>query len=79
MKIIKEYLKKRVQHLPNKCKAPIMNSYCTEVYLSEELDALDAVYFQYLIGILRWIVELGRMDIAAEVSCFLCAYHYQEK
>lgn len=29
---------------------------------------MDAAYFQSLIGILRWIVELGCVDIATEVS-----------
>jgi hypothetical protein len=28
----------------------------------------DVRYFQELIGILRWAVELGRIDIAMEVS-----------
>ena len=33
-----------------------------------ELDAADASYYQSLIGVLRWIVELGRVDICCEVS-----------
>ena len=28
----------------------------------------DAAYYQSLIGILRWIVELGRVDVCLEVS-----------
>lgn len=36
--------------------------------VSEELSAEDAAYFQSLIGILRWMVELGRVDITCEVS-----------
>ena len=28
----------------------------------------DAAYYQSLIGVLRWIVELGRVDIVCEVS-----------
>ena len=34
----------------------------------EESNPEDATHFQYLIGILRWIVELGRVDICCEVS-----------
>ena len=33
-----------------------------------ELNALEEQYYQLLIGILQWIVELGRVDIIAEVS-----------
>ena len=33
-----------------------------------ELDEEQATYYQSQIGILRWIVELGRVDIATEVS-----------
>ena len=29
---------------------------------------MDASYYQSLTGILRWIVELGRVDICTEVS-----------
>ena len=29
---------------------------------------MDLAYYQSLIGILRWIVELGRIDITTEVS-----------
>ena len=36
--------------------------------MSPELDAEDASYYQSLIGVLRWIVELGRVDICLEVS-----------
>ena len=36
--------------------------------MSPELDATMASYYQSLIGILRWIVELGRVDICVEVS-----------
>ena len=33
-----------------------------------ELGASDASYFPSLIGVLRWIVELGRVDFCLEVS-----------
>ena len=33
-----------------------------------ELNVADAAYNQSLIGILRWIVELGRVDVCLEVS-----------
>ena len=42
--------------------------YCPEIDVSPELNATDAVHYQSLIGILRWRVELGRVDICKEVS-----------
>jgi hypothetical protein len=33
-----------------------------------ELNPTEAAYYQSLIGVLRWIVELGRVDICLEVS-----------
>ena len=36
--------------------------------MSPELDAEGAPYYHSLIGVLRWIVELGRVDICLEVS-----------
>ena len=50
-----------------------MNPFWTQYYRSEldvsnECDDFLTTYFQNLIGILRWIVKLGRIDIAFEVS-----------
>ena len=36
--------------------------------MSPELGEADASYFHSLIGVLRWIVELGRVDLDVEVS-----------
>ncbi len=36
--------------------------------MSPELGEADASYFHSLIGVLRWIVELGRVDHDVEVS-----------
>ena len=46
-----------------------MNSgYCPEIDITPELGKEDAAYFHSLIGVLRWIVELGRVDINIEAS-----------
>ena len=42
--------------------------YRPELDVSEELDYEEANYYQSQIGILRWMVELGRVDIMVEVS-----------
>ena len=36
---------------------------------SELLDAQDKEFYQMLIGMARWIVHLGRMDIMFALSC----------
>jgi hypothetical protein len=54
--------------LPNKAETPLRTSYRPELDVTPELKPLDAAYYQSVIGILRWIVELGRVDICLEVS-----------
>jgi hypothetical protein len=36
--------------------------------MSPEIDSKESSYYMSLIGILRWMVELGRVDICLEVS-----------
>ena len=43
-------------------------SYKPELDDSPELDSENITYFQELIGILRWAIEIGRVDILTEVS-----------
>jgi hypothetical protein len=54
--------------LKTKVSTPVSNGYRPEVDSSPELDARRANYFQGLIGVLRWIVELGRIDIIVPVA-----------
>ena len=71
VKNVEEYLKKRGDgrwFLPAKAETPIQSTYRPELDVSPELDAEDPSYYQSLIGVLRWIVELGRVDICLEVS-----------
>jgi hypothetical protein len=51
------------------CKRPYPSTYRPEIDVSEELDDENVQRFQELIGVLRWAVELGRIDIMTEVSC----------
>ena len=48
--------------------APLSPGYRPELDITPELTPTDASLFQSLIGTLRWIVELGRVDICCEVS-----------
>ena len=54
--------------LSMKINAPLSNGYRPELDSSYKLDGADGAYDQSLIGILRWMLELGRIDICCEVS-----------
>jgi len=54
--------------LPKRAKTPLSSNYRPELDVSPTLNAADSAHYQSLIGILRWIVELGRIDICCEVS-----------
>ena len=65
---VEKYLKSIGKSLPVKANAPFTSGYRPELDITNELDTKDAAYYQSLIGILRWIVELGRADITVEAS-----------
>ena len=44
------------------------SQYRLELDISPELQTVDAGYYKSLIGVLRWIVEMGRVDICCKVS-----------
>ena len=58
---------KRNWQIP-RATTPISTIYRPELDTTPELNAQDASYYQSLIGILRWMVELGRIDTCLEVS-----------
>ena len=47
--------------------ASLLPGYFLELDDSSDLDLQDATYYQSLIGILRWMVEMGQIDITCEV------------
>jgi hypothetical protein len=69
VKIVQEYLKENGdRELKKKTSAPFEVTYRAEIDESPVLGPEMANYFQSQIGILRWCVELGRIDIITEVS-----------
>ena len=71
VKNVEEYVgKPENSHLkiPTKAERPLTTSYRPELDVSPEVTPQDSAYYQSLIGILWWIVELGRIDICLEVS-----------
>jgi hypothetical protein len=59
-------------------RTPLKSGYRPELDVSPVLHDTDANYFQNLIGVLRWAVELGRLDIYLEVA-LLSAYNAQPR
>ncbi len=54
--------------LPTKCSNPFEADYEPELDVSEILTPELASWYASLIGMLRWMVEIGRVDIITEVS-----------
>ena len=73
IKEVEEKLKTQGQELPKKVKCAMYQSYKPELDSTEELSSDEITYFQELIGILCWSIEIGRVDILTEVS-MLSAY-----
>ena len=42
--------------------------YCPEMDISNPLDPECSSFYQHLIKVMRWMVELGHVDIATEIS-----------
>ena len=65
---VEQNLEKNGEKLVGKAETPIQTSYRPELDITPKLNPYDAAYYQSLIGILRWIVELGRVDVCLECS-----------
>jgi hypothetical protein len=65
---VKRTLGKVCQRLKTKVTTPMSDKYRAELDASAKLDTERITYFQGLIGVLQWIVELGRIDILVAVS-----------
>ena len=62
VKNVEEYLlteTSKCRKMPNKADTPLTTTCRPELDVSRELNETYAAYYQSLIGILRWIVELG--------------------
>ena len=71
VKNIEEWLSKRGDgrwKLPSKAETPMRSMYRPKLNISPELSTEESSYYQSLIGVLRWIVELGRINLCLEVS-----------
>ncbi|KAL7523110.1 hypothetical protein ACHAWF_000375, partial [Thalassiosira exigua] len=61
-----DYLSKQGKSLKAKASNVLPKDYRPEIDVTTELEAEEASYYQSLIGVLRWMVELGRVGICTE-------------
>jgi hypothetical protein len=77
VKNVEEYLNKRKDtkwSLPTKAETSLRTTYRPELDISPELEPTEAAYFMSIIGVLRWIVELGRVDHVC-LECSMLSSH----
>ena len=69
LKDIEATLAEAGKQLPSKASTPFTRTdYRPELEGTPELGGSKATYYQGLIGVLRWCIELGRIDIITEVT-----------
>ena len=56
----------RMYRLPKCADNPFPTDYCAKTNVSEPLTPELESFYQHLIGVMRWMVELGHVDIATE-------------
>ncbi len=71
---VEERLAKSGRRLPGKCITPFSCNYASWLETTAELKADGVQHYQELIGVLRWAVEIGRVDISLETS-LLSTHH----
>jgi hypothetical protein len=78
VRVVELELNKVGKRLSTKASTPMYADYRPELDVTPFLDARQANYYQELIGILRWAVELGRIDIHTQVA-MLSSYLVQPR
>ena len=68
LKNIEDRAKKYGFEVPTKVTTPMSSNYSPELDKSFELDVGGITFYQEIMSILRWMVELGRVDIHTELS-----------
>jgi len=54
--------------LPTRADNPFPTTYDPDTDVSDPLDPSLSSFYAHLIGMMRWMVEIGRVDIATEIS-----------
>ena len=55
-------------HLPNRAVAPMRSNYSPELDLTSKLNDDGVSWYQGMIGTLRWLIEIGRVNLSHSVS-----------
>ena len=76
---VEEYLTKQGESLPAGAKSPLFNGYFLDIDTSDEIGPDDASYYQSLIGIIMWMVDLLHIDIFVEVLMLLLHLDFPRK
>jgi hypothetical protein len=85
-KYVNQAVKNCVSHLTEKfagkyqiqarADSSFPTDYCAKINVTEPSTPEYASFFMHLIGVLGWMVELGRVDIVTEVSMLLLYLAY---
>jgi Reverse transcriptase (RNA-dependent DNA polymerase) len=73
VKNVESWLDEHNMKLPNRSDTPMSTGCRPELDTTPELDPETANWYQSAIGVLRWAIELGRIDITTE--CSMLASH----
>ena len=65
---IQAQLKRDGKGLTTRAVTPIINDYSPELNESDELESDKVTFYQEIIGMMRWAIEIGRVDINMELS-----------
>jgi len=68
LRVVKQRIEPLNLALKTKVTSALPSGYKPELDASNYLDDDDTILYMQFIGILRWLVELGRIDICVEVS-----------
>ena len=81
VKNCEKWIQENMPEHKHSCRAshPFPTDYDPDLDTTAQFDEEQATQYQSQIGILCWIVESGRIDIATEVSFWLHMLHSQER
>ena len=68
MKNVEGNLSNNITSLKKGTNSPLINKYRPECDVTVKLNETESSYYASLVGIMRWMVEMGRVDIACKVS-----------
>ena len=54
--------------IPSKVTTPMINGSIPEIDVTRELDKGGITFYQEIIGMMRWAIEIGRVDINTEIA-----------